>query len=212
MERLAAIRAGTLAGEADRVLALVRQALTDGVPPGMLLQDGLIAAMDDVGRRFERGDCFLPEMLLSARVIKSAVEALRPHLVTARVELVGRVVIGTVEGDVHDIGKNLVAMLLEGAGFEVIDLGSNVAPRLFVEAVRRHRPGFVGLSTLLTTTMANMGRTIAALRDAGLRETVRVVVGGAPVTAGFARDAGADLYAATATEAAGRLRAAARGA
>jgi 5-methyltetrahydrofolate--homocysteine methyltransferase len=186
--------------------------LADGVAPGALLQDGLIAAMDDVGRRFERGDCFLPEMLLSARVMKAAVEALRPHLVAAQVELVGRVVIGTVEGDVHDIGKNLVAMLLEGAGFEVIDLGSSVTPARFVEAVRRHRPGFVGLSTLLTTTMTNMRRTVAALREAGLRDAVRVVVGGAPVTAGFAKDAGADLYAATATEASERLREAARGA
>jgi len=210
VERLAAIRMGTVAGEAERVLPLLRQALADGVGPALLLQDGLIAAMDEVGRRFEGGECFLPEMLLSARVMKAAVEVLRPHLVTARVEPIGRIVIGTVHGDVHDIGKNLVGMLLEGAGFEVFDLGSDVPPARFVEAVGRHRPGFLGLSSLLTTTMPNMGRTIAALAEAGLRDAVRVAVGGAPVTERAARQMGADLYAATATEAAERLREAAR--
>jgi 5-methyltetrahydrofolate--homocysteine methyltransferase len=205
-EWLAGIRAGTVAGRAEDVLPLLRQALDEGLPPGVLLQDGLIAAMDDVGRRFERGDCYIPEMLLSARVMKAALAVLRPHLVSAQVEPAGRVVIGTVEGDLHDIGKSLVGLMLEGAGFEVIDLGSNTTPSRFVEAVDEHRPGFLGMSTLLTTTMPNMGRTIAAVERAGLRAGLRVVVGGAPVTASFAREIGADLYAATAIDAAQRLR------
>lgn len=212
MGLLAAIRSGTVAGQADGVLPLVHRALAEGVPPGALLQDGLIAAMDEVGRRFERGDCYIPEMLLSARAMKAAVEVLRPHLVSAQVEPLGRVVIGTVEGDLHDIGKSLVGIMLEGAGFEVIDLGRNVPPARFVEAVALHRPVFVGFSSLLTTTMPNMGRTMAALAEAGLREGLVVAVGGAPVTARFAREIGADLYAATAAEAAQQLRELARAA
>ncbi len=206
MDWLGAIRTGTVKGEGDAVLVLVREALAAGVTPGAVLRDGLIAAMDDVGQRFERGDCYIPEMLLSARTMKAAVEALRPTLVSAKVEPVGRIVIGTMEGDLHDIGKNLVGMLLEGAGFEVIDLGHNVPPARFVEAVALHRPGFVGFSAMLTTTMPNMARTIAALDGAGLRRPVRVVIGGAPVSADFAQEIGADLYAATGTEAAQRLR------
>jgi len=209
-ERIEAIRSGTVAGQPDTVLPLVREALAEGVPPGVLLQDGLIAAMDEVGRRFEQGDCYIPEMLLSARVMKAAVEVLRPHLLEAQVEPLGRIVIGTMEGDLHDIGKNLVGIMLEGVGFEVIDLGSNVRPARFVEAVQKHQPGFVGFSTLLTTTMPSMGRTIAALGEAGLRAGLRVVIGGAPVTARFAREIGADCYAATAIEAAQQLREIAR--
>ena len=205
-KRLEAIRSGTVAGQAEAVLPLVREALADGVPPGVLLQEGLIAAMDEVGQRFERGDCYIPEMLLSAKVMRAAVEILKPHLISARVDPVGRIVIGTMEGDLHDIGKNLVGIMLQGVGFEVVDLGSNVKPARFVEAVDKHRPGFVGFSTLLTTTMPGMGRTIAALDAAGLRAGLRVVIGGAPVSAGFAREIGADCYAATATEAAQTLR------
>ncbi len=203
---LAAIRTGTVSGEGDAVLALVRAALAAGVTPGAVLQDGLIAAMDEVGRRFERGDCYIPEMLLSARAMKAAMEALRPELVSAKVAPLGRVVIGTMEGDLHDIGKNLVGIMLEGVGFEVIDLGNNVPPARFVEAVALHRPGFVGFSAMLTTTMPNMGRTLAALQAAGLRRAMRVVIGGAPVSADYAREIGADLYAATGTEAAQQLR------
>jgi 5-methyltetrahydrofolate--homocysteine methyltransferase len=203
---LAAVRDTVVAGQIDRVLRLVPQALGEGLAPGALLQDGLIAAMDEVGRRFERGDCYIPEMLLSSRAMKAALAELRPRLVSDEVEPVGRIVLGTVEGDLHDIGKNLVAIMLEGAGFEVIDVGSNAAPVRFVEAVARHRPGFVGMSTLLTTTMGHMRRTIGALAEAGLRSGLRVVIGGAPVTAAFAREIGADLYAATAIEAAQRLR------
>lgn len=211
LARPAAIREATVAGDADRVLSLVQEGLAGGVPPGVLLQDGLIAAMDEVGRRYERGECYIPEMLLSARVMKAAVEVLRPHLVSARVEPLGRVVLGTMEGDLHDIGKNLVGIMLEGAGFQVVDLGTNVPPARFVEAVALHRPAVVGFSTLLTTTMPNMERTIAALAGAGLRDALQVAIGGAPVTARFAAEIGADLYAATATEAAQRLRALARG-
>ncbi len=210
MDRLQAIRTGTVAGQGESVLALVREALAGGVPPSMVLQDGLIAAMDEVGRRFDRGDCYIPEMLLSTRVMKAAMELLRPHLVSANVEPVGRIVMGTMEGDLHDIGKKLVGMMLEGAGFDVIDLGVNVPAARFVEAVSHHRPGFVGLSAMLTTTMTNMGRTIAALAAAGLRDTVRVVIGGAPVSADFAKQIGADLYAETGPEAAQRLRVLAR--
>lgn len=205
MDLLEAIRAATVTGRAEMVLTLVRTALADGLAPALVL-DGLIAAMDEVGRRFERGDCYIADMLLSARAMKASVELLRPHLVSAKVEPVGRIVMGTVEGDLHDIGKNLVGMMLESVGFEVIDLGTNVPAARFVEAVVRHRPGFVGLSAMLTTTMPNMGRTVAALAAAGLRDTVRVVIGGAPVSANFAREIGADLYAATAADAAPRLR------
>jgi 5-methyltetrahydrofolate--homocysteine methyltransferase len=206
VERLDAIREGTLAGQADVVLPLVRAALADGVAPAVLLQEGLIAAMDEVGRRFERGTCYIPEMLLSARVMKAALEDLRPHLISTKVEPVGRIVMGTMHGDLHDIGKNLVSIMLEGAGFEVIDLGNNVLPERFVEAVARHRPGFVGFSAMLTTTMPNMGRTLEALEGAGLRRDLRVIIGGVPVSAKFAAEIGADLYAATGTEAAQQLR------
>jgi 5-methyltetrahydrofolate--homocysteine methyltransferase len=206
VERLDTIREGTVAGQADVVLPLVQAALADGVAPAVLLQEGLIAAMDEVGRRFELGDCYIPQMLLSARVMKAALEALRPHLVATKVEPAGRVVIGTMHGDLHDIGKNLVGMMLEGAGFEVIDLGNNVLPERFVEAVARHRPGFVGFSAMLTTTMPNMGRTLEALEGAGLRRDLRVIIGGVPVSAKFAAEIGADLYAATGTEAAQQLR------
>lgn len=212
MDWLEAIRTGTVRGESEAVLALVRAALGAGVAPGAVLQDGLIAAMDEVGRRFERGDCYIPEMLLSARAMRGAVEALRPSLVTAAVEPLGRVVIGTMEGDLHDIGKNLVGIMLEGVGFEVIDLGNNVPPARFVEAVARHHPGFVGLSAMLTTTMPGMARTLAELEAAGLRRTVSVVIGGAPVSADYALEIGADLYAATGPEAAQRLRELARAA
>jgi len=210
MERLDAIRSGTVAGQVDAVLPLMRAALAEGVAPVVLLQDGLIAAMDEVGRRFERGDCYIPEMLLSARVMKAALETLRPHLVSAKVEPVGRIVIGTMHGDLHDIGKNLVGIMLEGVGFEVIDLGNDVPPARFVEAVDKHRPGFVGFSAMLTTTMPNMARTLEALEAAGLRRDICVIIGGAPVSAKFAPEIGADLYAATGTEAAQRLRALAR--
>src|SRR3989337_382677 len=191
-ERLEAIRSGTVAGQPDAVLPLVREALADGVPAGALLPDGVLAAMDEAGRRFEQGDCYIPEMLLSARVMKAAVEVLRPHLLEAQVEPLGRIVIGTMEGDLHDIGKNLVGIMLEGVDFEVIDLGSNVRPARFVEAVQKHQPGFVGFSTLLTTTMPNMGRTIAALGEAGLRAGLPGGVGRGPGTAALPRGARGD--------------------
>jgi 5-methyltetrahydrofolate--homocysteine methyltransferase len=206
VERVEAIRRGTIAGEVERVLPAITEALGEGVAPGVLLAEGLIAAMDEVGRRFEAGDCYIPEMLRSAKVMKSALETLRPHLVSANVEPLGRVVIGTMQGDLHDIGKNLVAIMLEGAGFEVVDLGNNVPAARFVEAVDKHRPGFVGFSAMLTTTMPAMAGTLEALAAAGLRAGVRVIVGGAPVTGKFAGEIGADLYAPTGTDAAHVLR------
>jgi 5-methyltetrahydrofolate--homocysteine methyltransferase len=206
VERVATIREGTIAGEAEIVLAAIRDALASGIPAGVLLQDGLISAMDEVGRRFEAGDCYIPEMLRSAKAMKAALEALRPHLVSANVEPLGRIVIGTMHGDLHDIGKNLVGIMLQGVGFEVIDLGNNVPAARFVEAIDKHRPGFVGFSAMLTTTRSAMAGAIAALDAAGLRGAVRVIVGGAPVTGEFAREIGADLYAPTGPEAAQLLR------
>jgi 5-methyltetrahydrofolate--homocysteine methyltransferase len=206
VERVATIREGTIAGEAEIVLAAIRDALAGGASAAVLLQDGLISAMDEVGRSFEAGDCYIPEMLRSAKAMKAALEALRPHLVSANVEPLGRIVIGTMHGDLHDIGKNLVGIMLQGVGFEVIDLGNNVPAARFVEAIDKHRPGFVGFSAMLTTTRSAMAGAIAALDAAGLRGAVRVIVGGAPVTGEFAREIGADLYAPTGPEAAQLLR------
>jgi len=184
-----------LAGDAEGALSLTEEALNAGIPPEQILNEGLISAMDIVGREYEEGIRFIPEMLISAEAMKSAMQALRPHLVKAGVEPRGRVVIGTVDGDLHDIGKDLVAMMLEGAGFEVINLGVEVAAEEFVEAVRTHHPDILAMSALLTTTMVNMPKVIDALRKAGLRGQVKVIVGGAPVTEEFAAQIGADGYA-----------------
>jgi 5-methyltetrahydrofolate--homocysteine methyltransferase len=210
VQRLDAIRAATITGEADSVVSAITDALAHGVTPGVLLEQGLIAAMDEVGRRFEVGDCYIPEMLRSAKAMKAALATLRPHLVSANVEPLGRIVIGTMEGDLHDIGKNLVGIMLEGVGFDVVDLGSNVPAARFVEAVEKHRPGFVGFSAMLTTTMPAMARALQALEAAGVRRDVHAIVGGAPVTAKFAREIGADSYAPTGPEAAQLLRGLAR--
>lgn len=183
------------AGEEDAVAQLVQQALDQGMTPAEVLKDGLIAGMDVVGRDFKAGDLFVPEVLIAARAMTAGMNVLRPLLATSDVQGLGTFVIGTVEGDLHDIGKNLVKMMVEGAGFQVIDLGTNVKPADFVAAVREHKPDIVGMSALLTTTMMAMRSTIEALTEAGLRESVRVMVGGAPVTDTFARDIGADAYA-----------------
>lgn len=165
------------------------------VSPEEIITGGLKAGMDEVGRKFKEGDFFVPEVLLAARAMQASLDVLRPLLSATGMPTIGRVVIGTVFGDMHDIGKRLVAMLLEGTGFEVIDLGVNVPPERFVEAVRERSPHIVGLSALLTTTMPNMGKTIEALQVAEVRPAVKVVVGGAPVTQGFADYIGADGYA-----------------
>jgi len=181
-------------GNDREVAALVRRYLEEGRDPETILKQAMIPAMDEVGDLFQRGEYFLPEMLIAARAMKEGLQVLKPRLVQAGVEPAGRVVLGTVQGDMHDIGKNLVAMTLEGAGFEVIDLGIDVPAERFVEAVRAHRPLAMGLSALLTSTMLQMKATVEALGRAGLREGTRVLVGGAPVTQAFAREIGADFY------------------
>jgi 5-methyltetrahydrofolate--homocysteine methyltransferase len=180
----------------------VQTAIDSGVAPEVVLKEGMISAMTEVGRLFEEGDYFVPEMLVSARAMQAGLTVLRPYLVESGVEPIGIVVIGTVQGDMHDIGKNLVSMMLGGAGFKVIDLGVNVKPETFVEAVRVNAPQVVGLSALLTTTMSMMKVTIDAMRDAGVLDDVSVIIGGAPVTAEYANQIGADGYAADAGKAA----------
>jgi 5-methyltetrahydrofolate--homocysteine methyltransferase len=183
------------AGEADDVAGLVQQSLDAGMAPSQILQGGLIAGMDQVGKDFKAGDLFVPEVLIAARAMHAGMNVLRPLLAESGAPSAGKYVIGTVKGDLHDIGKNLVKMMVEGAGFEVVDLGTDVPPEKFVAAVREHQPKLVGLSALLTTTMVNMTATIEALQEAGLRGSVKVMVGGAPVTDAFARQVGADAYA-----------------
>jgi 5-methyltetrahydrofolate--homocysteine methyltransferase len=193
-------------GDAPTTQALVKQALTASLPPEKILNEGLIAAMTEVGRLFEAGEYFVPEMLVAARAMKGGLSLLRPALAAANVRAIGKVVIGTVQGDLHDIGKNLVAIMMEGAGFEVIDLGADVAPQKFVAAVKEHQPHLVGLSALLTTTMPKMKDTVRALSDAGLRDGIRVMIGGAPVTEKYAQEIGADIYAPDASSAATRAK------
>jgi len=189
----------TLVGNAPAVLDLTHQALTSGMSPGSMLFDALIPALEEVGARFERGDFFVPEMLIAGRAMAGSMEVLRPLLAETGVQTIGRFLMGTVKGDVHDIGKNLVNIMLEGAGFEVIDLGVQVAPEKFVAAIEEHRPDIVGFSAFLTTTMPMFKANINALQKAGLRDSVIVMVGGAPVTQEYADAVGADGYAADAS-------------
>jgi 5-methyltetrahydrofolate--homocysteine methyltransferase len=182
-------------GEEEKVAALVQQALDQGMKPGDVLAGGLIAGMDEVGKDFKAGELFVPEVLIAARAMHAGMHILRPLLSESDARGAGKYVIGTVKGDLHDIGKNLVKMMLEGAGFETIDLGTDAEPADFVNAVREHQPNFLGMSALLTTTMVNMKATIEALEEAGLRESVKIMVGGAPVTKAFAEEIGADAYA-----------------
>lgn len=177
------------------------EALDKGINPADILNDGMIAAMTEVGRRFEEGEYYLPEMLISARAMQSGLAVIKPHLVAAEVKSAGKVVIGTVKSDVHEIGKNLVCMMLEGAGFEVIDLGIDVSPEKFVEAVRSNDADIVAMSALLTTTMPNMQVTIDALKVAGLRDKVKVMIGGALLNHQYAREFGADGYSPDANQA-----------
>jgi len=182
-------------GEEEEVAALVRQALDQGAAPERILAEGLIAGMDAVGADFKSGELFVPEVLIAAKAMQAGLNILRPLLAAAGAPSAGKYVIGTVKGDLHDIGKNLVKMMAEGAGFEVIDLGTDAPPEKFLAAVRQHQPQLVGMSALLTTTMVNMKATIVALEEAGLRASVKILVGGAPVTEAFARQIGADAYA-----------------
>jgi 5-methyltetrahydrofolate--homocysteine methyltransferase len=182
-------------GEDEEVAGLVQEALDQGMAPGEILAGGLIAGMDEVGRDFKAGDLFVPEVLIAARAMHAGMNILRPLLAESDVPSTGKYVIGTTQGDLHDIGKNLVKMMLEGAGFQTIDLGTDVKPEEFVAAVREHQPQLLGISALLTTTMPGMKATIEALEEAGLRDAVKIMVGGAPVTAAFAEQIGADAYA-----------------
>jgi len=182
-------------GDDETVAELVRQALDQEMEPQEILSGGLIAGMDEVGKDFKAGDLFVPEVLIAARAMHAGMGVLRPLLAESGAPSAGTFIIGTVEGDLHDIGKNLVKMMLEGAGFEIVDLGTDVKPEAFVGAVREHQPKGVGMSALLTTTMVNMKTTLEALEEAGLRDSVKVIIGGAPVTATFAEEIGADAYA-----------------
>jgi 5-methyltetrahydrofolate--homocysteine methyltransferase len=188
-------------GDNEGAVKLVQEALDQGLDPDAILKSGLIAPMDEVGKRYEEGDFYVPEMLISARAMKAGLSVLKPHLIEQGIESTGKVVIGTVQGDLHDIGKNLVAMMLEGAGFEIIDLGTDAKPTDFVDAVKEHGPQVVGLSALLTTTMQSMKSTIEALEEAGIRKDVFVMIGGAPVTTAFAEEIGADAYGPDASQA-----------
>jgi len=192
-------------GKVADVEAGVQAALDSGVSPEEILNKALIAAMDDVGERFEAGDFFVPEMLVAANAMQAGLTILKPHLADTSYQLAGTVAIGTVKGDLHDIGKNLVAMMLEGAGFEVIDLGTNVGPAEFAEAVR-NGANVVGMSALLTTTMSSMADVIEAVEDINMRDQVKVIIGGAPVTPEYAEEIGADGFAADASSAVKKVR------
>ena len=198
-EILQALYDETLVGNAPRVLELTEEGLSSSMEPQTLLFDALIPSLEEVGARFERGDFFVPEMLIAGRAMAGAMERLRPLLVEGGIETIGKFLMGTVKGDVHDIGKNLVNIMLEGAGFEVIDLGVQVAPEKFVEAIVEHEPDIVGFSAFLTTTMPMFKANMNALEKAGLRDKVSVMVGGAPVTQEYADAVGADGYAADAS-------------
>ena len=206
MSLLDDLRHNVIEGNADEAVDLVAQAIEQGLPPGRILNEGLIAAMAEVGQLFERGEFYVPEMLIAARAMESGLERLQPRLAEADVRAIGKVVLGTVQGDVHDIGKNLVGMMLKGAGFEVIDLGVDVSPQKFVDAVKEHQPDLVGCSALLTTTMPNMKAVIEALRTAGVRHHLKVMVGGAPLTEAYAAEIDADIYAPDAASAATRAK------
>jgi len=194
-------------GDAEKVAELTRKALDLGVPPEVVLNNGLISGMNRVGKDFRDGVLFVPEVLIAARAMKAGMGILRPLLAETGASSAGTFVIGTVKGDLHDIGKNLVAMMLEGAGFRVIDLGVDTPPERFIEAVKQSNAQIVGMSALLTTTMVEMRKVIEALKEAGLRDKVKVMVGGAPVTQDYADEIGADGYAPNASAAVDKARA-----
>lgn len=188
-------------GNQKAVKEAVQAALDANLAADVILSDGLIAAMGEVGSLFEQGEYFVPEMLVSAKSMQEGLNLLRPLLVAQGIEPIGKVVIGTVKGDLHDIGKNLVSMMLEGAGFEVVDLGTDTSPEKFIDAIHQHQPQLIGMSAMLTTTMPNMRHVITALESAGMRQSVKVMIGGAPVTETFASQIGADGYAPDASRA-----------
>jgi len=199
MADLKALADAVIKGDQSAAVEITKDALEEGTPAESVLNDGLIAGMDVIGARFKKNEVYIPEVLIAARAMKMAMEILEPELVKAGVEPIGKCLIGTVQGDLHDIGKNLVAMMLKGAGFEVIDLGVDVPPAKFVEQVQSQSVQVVGMSALLTTTMPGMEKSIKALKDAGL--STKIMIGGAPVTQGYADKIGADGYAADAASA-----------
>ena len=199
------LREAVIDGRAKLAVAAATQGLEQGIPAEVLLQDGLIAAMREVGRLFEENEIYVPEMLVAARAMNATVAVLKPRLIERAVQSSGTVAIGTVQGDLHDIGKNLVAMMLEGSGFEVVDLGTDVPPERFVEAIRAGAD-VVAMSALLTTTMTSMQDVVEAITVAGLRDQVRIIVGGAPITAKYAAQIGADGYAPDASKAVRKVR------
>ena len=200
-DELNAIYEAVLEGNAKGAEAGVKAALAAGIDPETILKQGLIAAMGEVGRLFEENEYFVPEMLVAARAMQTGLAILKPQLAQSGAAPAGKVIVATVKGDLHDIGKNLVAMMLEGNGFEVIDLGTDASPDKFVQAVAEHQPQIIGMSALLTTTMPSMNATIKALEEAGLRDKVKVMIGGAPVTDAYAKQIGADGYSPDASSA-----------
>jgi 5-methyltetrahydrofolate--homocysteine methyltransferase len=200
-EILSTISTLVIEGNFGEMVDKTNAALEEGLGADEILNNGLMPGMDHVGVEFKAGNMFVPEVLRSAKAMQEAMDIIRPMLAESETETAGKVLLGTVKGDLHDIGKNLVGMMCEGAGFEVIDLGKDVEPEAFVEAVKEHKPNILGMSALLTTTMRAMERTIKALEEAGVRDTVKVMIGGAPVTQDFADQIGADGYAANAASA-----------
>jgi 5-methyltetrahydrofolate--homocysteine methyltransferase len=188
-------------GKVDEVKKLTQEALDNGESAEIILKDALIQAMDRVGVKFKNGEIYIPEVLIAARAMHTGMAVLKPILSKSNTPMAGKIVIGTVKGDLHDIGKNLVIMMLEGGGFEVVDLGIDVPAERFVEAIKTYRPEIVGISALLTTTMREMKNTLDAIQKAGLGKEVKNIVGGAPVTEKFAKEIGADGYASDAASA-----------
>jgi 5-methyltetrahydrofolate--homocysteine methyltransferase len=201
-EILSTISTAIIEGNLDDMVELTEDALDEGLEAQEILNQGLMPGMDHVGVEFKAGNMFVPEVLRSARAMQASMDILKPLLAESGVKMVGKVLLGTVKGDLHDIGKNLVGMMCEGAGFEVKDLGKDVAPESFVDAVKEFEPDVLGMSALLTTTMRAMEHTIKALEEAGVRDQVKVMIGGAPVTQSFADQIGADGYASNAASAA----------
>jgi len=200
-DQLEVIKNAVIDRKIKEIEALVKEALDRGLEPDVIINDGLIPAMDVVGARFGEGKIFVPEMLVSAKTMSTGLNVLKPLLKAGSSRSAGKIILGTVRGDLHDIGKNIVAMMLEGAGFEVVDLGVNLSVERLIEEVRNGKPQLVGLSALLTTTLPEMQNVIQALKDQNLREQVKVIIGGAPVDARFAEKIGADGYAADAAQA-----------
>lgn len=205
MDLLDEIYDGVIDGKTDIVLSKIKEALKNKIQPDIIMKEGLILALDEVGRLYEEGTFFVPEMLIAARTTQAALKDLRPHLIKQGVKPIGKIAIGTVQGDLHDIGKSIVAMMLESTGFEIVDLGVDVHPDIFISAIRDGAQ-IIAMSALLTTTMTNMKTTIESIKKAGLRDKVIIMVGGAPVTEEFAIEIGADGFSPDAPSAVRKAR------